>query len=363
MNYGGRTTAALLAFAALTCSPFDFVYAQSSQEQLSVARTEGLKEYRLGHFTEAIRLLQNAMALAVQANDAYHTALIHNDLGDIYQDEYEFTNAEQEFNRAIHILRQQPQHPQALAVTLGNLGGMLCKRYRYAEALAVVSEASKLVKDNAIHDLQLQVHLLDVSATAYFQQRQFKKAEPVFLQALRAIPESATIPEAMDISNNLGTLYATKRNYPEAVASYARALAIGERCFGPSHPNITTILGNLGFAYMHMRRYHDAEAQFLRSLTILEENRLTRSPMAMNVLYSLGRIAMEENQLERAQSLLARAVEIGHAIRARTPEMAETLDLYSVVLRHLSNRSEADNLHAEAALIRAEMALTTRVGH
>jgi hypothetical protein len=85
--------------------------------------------------------------------------------------------------------------------------------------------------------------------------------------------------------------------------------------------------------------------------------------MAVNVLYSLGRISMEENQLEHAQSLLARAVEIGHAIRARTPEMAETLELYSTVLRHLSNRPEADNLHAEAALIRAETALILRVGH
>jgi tetratricopeptide (TPR) repeat protein len=281
------------------------VHAQSSEERLSVVRTESLKEYRLGHFAEAIRLLQNAMALAVQANDAYHVALIHNDLADIYQDEYAFTNAEEEFNKAIHILRQQPEHPQALAVTLGNLGGMLCKRYRYAEALVVVSEASKLVKDNAIHDLQLQVHLLDVSATAYVHQRQFKKAEALFLQALRTIPESTTIPEALDISNNLGTLYATKRNYPEAVASYARALAVGERYFGPLHPNITTVLGNLGFAYMHMRRYHDAEAQLLRSLTILEENRLTLSPMAVNVLYSLGRISMEENQLEHAQSLHA----------------------------------------------------------
>ena len=71
---------------------------------------------------------------------------------------------------------------------------------------------------------------------------------------------------------------------------------------------------------------------------------------------------METNQLDRAQSLLARAAETGHVIKAHTPEMAETLELYSTVLRRLSKRSEAENLHAEAALIRAELALTTRVG-
>jgi tetratricopeptide (TPR) repeat protein len=239
---------------------------------------------------------------------------------------------------------------------------VLCKGRRYSEAATLVSEAFKLVKDNAINDLQLQVHLLDVSAMAYFGQRQFKKAETLYFQALKTLPDNAIIPEVMDLSNNLGTLYATKGDYPKAVVSYGRALTIGEKLFGPSHPNITTILGNLGFAYIHMRRYQDAESQFLRSLTILEENRLMLSPMAINTLYSLGRISMETNQLDRAQSLLARAAETGHAIKARTPEMAETLELYSTVLRRLSKRSEAENLHTEAALIRAELALTTRVG-
>src|SRR5262249_20160036 len=154
----------------------NFVCAQSDQERLILPRTNdlvpfvgqnqlgkfqetadatelkaaGMKEYSLGHFADAVRLLQNAVTVTVQANDTYHAGLIHNDLGDIYQDEYELTKAEQEFKNAIHLLRQQPEHPHALAVTLANFGGMLCKARRYSEASSFISEASKLVKDNSI---------------------------------------------------------------------------------------------------------------------------------------------------------------------------------------------------------------------
>jgi hypothetical protein len=82
--------------------------------------------------------------------------------------------------------------------------------------------------------------------------------------------------------------------------------------------------------------------------------------MGLKSLYGLARISMEKNQLDRAQSLLGRAVETGRAISARTPEMAETLELYGKLLDLLSKNSEAANLHTEAARIRAELALTTR---
>lgn len=328
-------------------------------------RTAGLKEYSLGHFLEAQRLLEKALPLALQKSDTYLVGLIHDGLGVIYQDQTEFTNAEQEFKKALDILRRQPEHSQALAMTLANFGAALCGEGRYREASPFLSEASRIVKDKAINDPQLQVHILDVSANVSLRQGQFKKAESLFLAALRmsTLPENATSSEVADVSNNLATLYAAKGNYPKAVASYARALDLAEKRLGPTHPNITTILGNLGFTYVRMRRYDEAESQFLRSLAVLESNGLTASPMILNTLYGLGRISMEKNQLDRAQSLLARAVETGRTTQARTPAMAETLELYGKLLRTLSRYSEAENLHIEASRIRAELALTTRAGY
>jgi tetratricopeptide (TPR) repeat protein len=290
--------------------------------------------------------------------------LIHDGLGSIYYDEHQLTKAEPEFKKAVTILRRQPEHSHALAMTLTNFSAALCSDGRCQEASALLSEASKLVKKNAIEDSQLQVHITDVSATVYLHEKHFKKAEALFLEALRmsSLPENAAIPEAADVSSNLATLYAAKGNYPKAVSSYTRAVELAEKRFGANNPNIVTILDNLGFAYIHIGRYDEAESQFVRGVAILELNGLMAGPMGISALYGLALTSVERNQLDRAQSLLARAVEAGRTIRARTPEMAETLELYSTVLRRLSRSSEAENLHSEAVLIRTERALTTRAG-
>ena len=178
---------------------------------------------------------------------------------------------------------------------------------------------------------------------------------------MSSVSGNSSFPEAADIFNNLATLYTTDRNYEKAIPAYIQALEIAEKVLGPSHPNITTVLGNLGFAYLRTGRYDAAEAQFLRSLAILEGANLVVSNMGLTTLNGLGRTSMEKNQLERAENLLARAVETGRTLRARTPEMADTLELYSTILGKLSKRSDADNFHTEAARLRAEMALTIRV--
>jgi tetratricopeptide (TPR) repeat protein len=325
-------------------------------------RARAVREYGLGHFVEASALLEKALALAVQGNDTYVVALIHDSLGSIYQDEREFTRSEQEFKKAVDILRRQPEHSHALATSLTNFGAALSTELRNREASALITEASRIVKKNAINDPALQVHILNVSASLYLSKGQFKKAEAVFMEALRisSIPQNAAISETLDLLNNLGTLYGFKKDYPKAVGSYMRASEAAEKQFGPDHPNLVTILENLGFAYLSMGQNDEAEAQLTRNLSILERNGLMGTPMAINSLYGLGRISMEKNQLDRAQSLLGRAVETGRAISARTPAMAETLELYGNLLGLLSKNPEAENLHIEAARIRAELALTTR---
>jgi tetratricopeptide (TPR) repeat protein len=326
-------------------------------------RNAGEKKYSSGHFAEAQALLDKALPLAVQDNDAYLIALIHDGVGRIYQDERDFTKSEREFKQAVDILRQQPQHSQALATTLVNFGTVLCADQRCREASALISEASRIVKKNAINDPSLRVHILNVSATVYLSERQFKKAEATFLEALRISLESAAIPETVDVYNDLGALYTLKGDYPKAVGSYKRALEGAEKQFGPNHPIMVTILENLGLTYIRMSRYDEAEPQFVRDLSILEHNGLMASPMGLKSLYVLGRISMEKGQLPQAQSLLGRAVETGRAISAKTPDMAETLELYGQLLVRLSQRSQAENLHIEAARIRAELALTRRAVH
>jgi tetratricopeptide (TPR) repeat protein len=330
-------------------------------EELRVA---GLEAFSRGYLVQAHSLLDRAMALAVQEHDTYLVALIHDGLGGIYQNEFEFLKAERELVQGVDILRRQPEHAHALAMSLANLGAALSGQHRNPEATRVLSEASKLIKDYAINDPKLQTHILDVLAGVRLQLGQSKQAEVLFLRALREnpSPDNTIAPIVADILNNLGTLYARNGKYGKAVASYTRALQLTEQQFGQSHPNLATSLENLGFAYIRMRRFNDAEPQFLRSVAILEDRGLLKSNMGLFALYGLGFTYMEKNELERAEPLLARAVETGRTIAARTPEMVQAIEVYSSLLSRLSRPSDAQNLRNEAARLRSELAFTTRVG-
>src|SRR5207249_4884007 len=98
---------------------------------------------------------------------------------------------ERELTRAVDLLRGHPEHSHAMAVSLTNLGAALAGEGRHADASVYLSQASRLIKDNSISDLRLQLHLFDVLASVDFQQGQSKKAEALFLQAV----DKASLPE------------------------------------------------------------------------------------------------------------------------------------------------------------------------
>src|SRR5947207_10507287 len=100
-------------------------------------RTAGMREYNLGHFAAATTLLDQAMALALEQSDQYVVALIHDDVGSIYQKQFEFAKADREFMKAADILRGQPGDSVALAMTLASWGESLSGEDSYDELRTV----------------------------------------------------------------------------------------------------------------------------------------------------------------------------------------------------------------------------------
>jgi hypothetical protein len=84
----------------------------------------------------------------------------------------------------------------------------------------------------------------------------------------------------------------------------------------------------------------------------------------MEVLHALSKTYMLQHDVTRAEPLLSRAAEIARRNQNQPimiPEILRILDDYSKVLRELRHTAEADNLHAEAQLIRARTAFTVHV--
>ena len=108
---------------------------------------------------------------------------------------------------------------------------------------------------------------------ALYQAGQYEQAIPFWQKALE-LGEREFGPEHPDIAkglNNLALLYAAQAHYAEAEPLYKRALAILEEALGPDHPNIATSLIGLALLYRARGHYEAAVPLYQRSLAILEK--------------------------------------------------------------------------------------------
>jgi tetratricopeptide (TPR) repeat protein len=330
-------------------------------------RKEALDEYRLGHYSQAELLLNRVLEAAQQTSNEDEIALIYSALGNTYQAELRFQEAEQHYRKSISILLREPERSRVLAITWRNLAAALTAETDYREALAALDRASKLVGTKKLADAQLNAEILNGRGVIYFHQGQFGKAKTYFARAAQIMPPSVEPPDlsAEDILNNLASVYQKSGESRKAEQTYKRALELTETRLGPSHPDVAPTLTNLGALCIELKRYNDAESYFQRSLQVLSQPETgTNEYRQMEALYGLGKTYMMENDPIRAEPMLGRAADIARRNQNQPfmiPEILHVLDDYEAVLRNLRNPEDAALLHAEAQRIRAAAAFTVRV--
>ncbi len=77
--------------------------------------------------------------------------------------------------------------------------------------------------------------------------------------------------------------------YEQAIASWRKAVELGEKEFGPEHPDTAGLLNNLAELYRAQSRYEAAEPLYKRSLAIIEK---ALDPEHPHVATSLNNIAL-----------------------------------------------------------------------
>jgi tetratricopeptide (TPR) repeat protein len=330
-------------------------------------RAEALKEYRLGHYPQAELLLNRVLEAAQQTSNEYEIALIYSALGNTYQEEMRFQEAEQLYRESISILLREPEQSHVLAITWRNLSSALTAETDYRGALAALDRAAKLVETKKLVDSQLNAGILNGRGIIYFHQGQLGKAKTYIARAAKIIPASVEPREvsAEDILNNLAGVYRKLGENRKAEETYRRALELTETRLGPSHPDVALTLTNLGALCIDLKSYKEAESYFQRSLQILSQpDTGTNEYRVMEVLYGLGQTYMKENDPVRAEPVLGRAADIARRNQNQPfliSEVLHVLEDYEAVLRNLRNPEEADLMHAEAQRIRAAAAFTVRV--
>jgi tetratricopeptide (TPR) repeat protein len=169
-----------------------------------------------------------------------------------------------------------------------------------------------------IEDTEKLLGLLDYLADIYYENGEYKKAQPLFEKALaireeRLEDDHWTIPHAM---NNLGLVSQALGEYNKAQPLFEKALAIRENTLDATHPDVATSLNNLGMLYQKQGEYDKAQPLLEKALALQEKILGTEHPTIATSLNQLGMFYQE-----KAKRLFEKAL----AIVQRTPPQDRNL--------------------------------------
>ncbi len=182
---------------------------------------------------------------------------------------------------AEQMWRQAAAHaasPSSRADAFANLGALLARQRRHAEAEACDRRALELAPDHVVALANLAVLLADTG--------QRDEAETCHRQALALAPDNAAV------HSNLGVLLAASKRPAEAELHYRRALELA--------PDSASAHTNLGLLLQEQRQFDAAEAHQRRALAL--------APDSAEIHSNLGNLLARRGREDEAEALLRRAL-------------------------------------------------------
>ena len=134
----------------------------------------------------------------------------------------------------------------------------------------------------------------------------------------------------MQVLNNLGAVYAESGRSSEALASYQRALEIGERRVGPDHPELIILLANTGAAHYFAAGPERAEPYYRRALDIGERRLGPQHSLVGKVMLYYAAVLKRMDRKAEAKQYQRRAKAILSASET-TPPGSHTVEFNSLV--------------------------------
>lgn len=325
--------------------------------------TQGKEQLKQAKHAQAAKTFRAAVLEAEREDiDDVLLAVTFNDLAQAHTGLREYTEAESLYKRAIHILRSASDRWR-LVVVLNNLGRLYREMGLDLRSAGSYAEASDLAKSASMENTPLVAAALGGLADGRTVQGDLKGAERYLRQALK-IREAALGPVHLDVAeslNNLGVIYAQRKQLEKAESAFRRSLEITQKLLGPDHTDLAVTLDSLGVLYYEQDRYTEAEKLLRRSFEIRKKHLPGDHPAIARNLTHLAHVMIRLERSAEAEGLLREAV----AIRGRHPpgfdsEMAITLESYAIALKLNGRPAEALAIESQARSLRAKSRYVVR---
>jgi tetratricopeptide (TPR) repeat protein len=228
-----------------------------------------------------------------------------------------------------------------LVRVVGRLAG------RQEEALRIGALAEAVVARLGRGREALHSELLANRAWILLEQGHYVEAAAAFRSALD-VRRAANLPQDRADANALNGLAAAVNMagaWAESLEYFRQALAILERIYGPSHPDLIAPLGNASSTFLEEGRLSEAQSWSERALRIRDAV-FGNKVQQVSAIFNMSLISYELGKFDEAVSLARRAVDLQSAV----PESVDLAYAHVDLALVLTGRMEADAATSEARL-------------
>jgi serine/threonine protein kinase/Tfp pilus assembly protein PilF len=327
-----RHRLAFVASAAITAALVAGFAASTSLYLRERATLERARE------AEAKALVEKARAEVATANEARLRA----------EAEAEKRRAQIEAERGARLatLMSTTMKDMGLLISLGN------DRLNFR---SVLDQAANLKKELADQP-ELEAGVDETLGGAYFQMGDYKRAEDLFLDALklRRRIQGDDAPEVAESLKYLGLVYIGQARWLDAEARHREALEVQQRARIPQPAEIARTLSTLGWVLAQQAKFPEAGHFLQRALAMQRGTTTTSGAEIASTLTRLGSVLMQKGDVKEAESVLTEALDINRrTFGATSLQAASSLNILAVTIALDQRRlPEAIGFYREAFEIR-----------
>ncbi|MBD2354767.1 tetratricopeptide repeat protein [Tolypothrix sp. FACHB-123] len=317
------------------------------KEQGTILNNIGVIYSNLGQYNQALAAYEQALNIAKKNGNTAAQAPIFNNIGDIYRQQGQYTKALEFYQQALAI-HKQFNNLVGQGISLNNIGVVYRNLGKYAQALEFYQQALAIYQQ-ANNQAQTGTTLNNIGLV-YESMGQYTKALEFYQQALTIHKKIGNKVGESSVLNNLGLVYGNLGKYAEALEFYQQALAINEKIGDKAGEALT--YNNIGAVYRSLGQYAKALKFYQQSLAIAKN--IGDKPAQGRTIDNMGAIYRLLKQYPQALTAYQQALAIRREIGDKQGE-GTTLHNTGLVYENLGQYPQALELYQKSLVIAKEV--------
>ncbi|CAF1215534.1 unnamed protein product [Didymodactylos carnosus] len=297
----------------------------------------------MGEYAKAERYLRRLINDTLPNDPAM--GKFYNDLGLIYSDQGEYTQALKYYEQAlgIHLKTLGPNHP-SVASTYNNIGTVYSNQREYSQALKYYEQTLE-IKMNALGPNHRSVATTyNNIGGVYEDQGGYSQALTYYEQTLQILLKTLgpNHPTVAKTYNNIGGVYSHQGEYSKALKNYEQTLQILLKTLGPNHPSVAKTYNNIGGVYSHQGEYYQALKYYEQTLEILLKPLGSNHQTVATTYNNIGLVYKGQGEYSEALKYYEQSLEILlKTLGPNHPSVAKTYNNIGTVYNDQGEYSQA----------------------